>query len=228
MNGINKVYFYRNYYEAIRFLKPKERMELYDAIFEYIFEDKEPSLKGITSGIWSNISIPLKKSKEGVLNGKKGGAPVGNENAKKVELKNNQKTTPNITQKQPSPHREKQPNNISIFLFLISNFYFNNISNDNELIEIIKEWLKYKEEKKDKYTEIGLKNLLKQIDSNCSIYGTGNVIDVIKDSMANNYKGIVFGKLEKKENQTTKSNNPFLDYLKENENIWQKQKQQKY
>ena len=158
MNGINKVYFYRNYYEAIRYLKPKERMELYDAIFEYIFEDKEPSLKGITSGIWSNISIPLKKSKEGVLNGKKGGAPVGNENAKKVELKNNPKTTPNTTQKQPSPHREKQPNNISIFLFLNSNFYFNNINNNNKLKKIKKILKKYKEKNKKKVLKKKKKN----------------------------------------------------------------------
>ena len=213
MNEINKINFYRNYYEAIRYLKSKERTELYDAIFEYIFEDKEPCLKGIANGIWTNISIPLKKSKEGVLNGKKGGAPVGNENAKKVELKNNPKTTHDTTSKQPSPHREKQANNISIFLYLISNFYFNNISKNNELIEIIKEWLKYKEERKDKYTEIGLNNLLKQIDNNCRLYGASNVIEVIKESMANNYKGIIFEKLTK--NEKKKQTNIFYEIGKE-------------
>ena len=206
MSEINKFNFYRNYFEAIRYLKNKDRLLLYDAIFEYVFEDKEPILNGLTKGIWSNISIPLKTSKEGILNGKKGGAPIGNGNAKK--------TTPNTTPKQPPLGSQKQPNkNISTFLFLLSNFSFNNISNNNELKEEIKEWLEYKEKRKEIYTEIGLKKLLVQIDKRCTQYGISNVIEIIDDSMANCYQGIIFDKLKNQKSIQNKSQESLPEWV---------------
>ena len=86
MNGFT---FYNNYYELIKYLKDKDRLDLYDAIFRYMFEDEEPAFDDLKKGIWINIKMPLDTSKS---KGGRGGAPIGNSNAKK-QPKNNQKTT---------------------------------------------------------------------------------------------------------------------------------------
>ena len=80
-------------------------------------------------------------------------------------------------------------------MFYISNFKF--INNNKLVIEKLEEWFNYKKQRKDKYTEIGLKNLLKKVDSNIEKYGCEKVIDLIDESMANNYQGIIWEKLEK-------------------------------
>lgn len=200
MNGFT---FYNNYYEMIKYLKKEDRLEMYDAIFQFMFEDKEPTFNGIKKGLWINLSIPLNTSKTNSLNGKKGGAKEGNINAQK-QAKNKRKTN----EKQTNDKRiknEKQTNNISIFLFLISNNKYIYINNNNIiLINKIKEWLEYKEERKEIYKETGLKSLLKEIENNIEIYGIENVVELINTCMANNYKGIIFEKLKgkvKKENK---------------------------
>ena len=112
MNDIKGFTFYRNYYEIIKYLTPKDRLQLYDAILEYIFEDKEPELKQLLKGIWINLKMPLDNNKKNINNGSKGGRPK-----QQTKAKNNPNINPKETQKEP----KSKANNISTFLFLISN-----------------------------------------------------------------------------------------------------------
>ena len=90
---MNSFTFYNNYYEIAKYLNDEERLKIYDAILAYMFESKEPTFEGLLKGIWINIKMPLDTSKSNTLNGKKGGAPKGNNNAKKT------------TEKQPKNNR---------------------------------------------------------------------------------------------------------------------------
>lgn len=192
MNEIKSFTFYRNYYEIIRYLPNEQKTELYDAILEYMFEDKEPILDGLLRGIWINLKMPLDTSRNCIEKGKKGGAPKGNSNAKKTtqkQPKNNLKTT------------QKQANNN--FLFLISNFFISNFiflnNKDKDILENkIIEWLQYKAERKETYKETGFKKLLARIESATSQYGVEEIVSLIDECMANNYKGIIFEKLKEK------------------------------
>lgn len=180
MNEIKSFSFYRNYYELIKYLPNEDRLELYDAILNYMFDDKEPQFKDLKNGIWVNLKMPLDTSKN---NAGRGGRIKKENTETKTEtkpIKNRLKT-------------ELKTNNN--FLFLISNFLF---LKDKELLrEKIEEWLEYKKERKDKpYTEIGFKKLLKQIENNVNDYGEQQVIDLIDKCMSNNYQGIIFDKLE--------------------------------
>ena len=65
------------------------------------------------------------------------------------------------------------------------------------LNETINDWIKYKKEKRDSYKEQGLKSLITQIKNNIKKYGEEKVINIIVESMANNYQGIVWNRLEK-------------------------------
>lgn len=189
MNNIKSFSFYRNYYELLKYLPNEERLKLYDAMLEYIFEDKEPKLENLAKGIWINLKMPLETSKN---NAGRGGRPAKKETEEKTNKKpiKNRKETEVIT--------EKKTNNISIFLFLISNNKYKYIIINSNIYKIIYEWLEYKEQRKEKYTEIGLKNLLTQIEKQIEINGEEEVVNLIEECMSNNYKGIIFDKLKNK------------------------------
>lgn len=185
---MNSFTFYKNYYELIKYLKVNERIQLYDAIMKYIFDNEEPQFNGLLNGIWVNLKMPLDTSKN---NSGRGGRPKKNKELKEEK---------NKTELKPIENRlktEKKTNNISTFLFLISNNNYKYIKEDNIIYNKIKEWLKYKEERKENYKETGLNNLLKQIENKIEEYGETNVINLIDECMANNWKGIIFEKLMK-------------------------------
>lgn len=74
--------FYRTYYEEIQELNDSDRLAIYEAIMSYMFTGKEPKLSGMPKLVYGLIKPTLKKSKVLSENGKKGGAPKGNQNAK--------------------------------------------------------------------------------------------------------------------------------------------------
>ena len=88
-------------------------------------------------------------------------------------------------------HMENENVNIYINNYIINNNY------SNELKEAIISWLDYKLEKNDNYQEKGFKSLLTQIKNSIDTYGEDKVIKIIQESMASNYKGIIFDKLRK-------------------------------
>lgn len=180
MVKVNSFTFYNNYYELLKYLSDEDRLELYDAIFKYMFDDKEPDLTDLKKGIWVNLKMPLDTSKNNAGRG-------GRTKQEKNRLE---------TEKKPIENRLKtdlKTNNN--FLFLISNFLF--LKDRGLLRGKIEEWLEYKKQRKDKtYTEIGFKKLLKQIENNVNKYGEQAVIDLIDECMGNNYQGIIFDKLK--------------------------------
>lgn len=140
MNEIKNYTFYRNYYELIRYLPSKERLQMYDAISQYMFENIEPDLTGLCNGIWVNLKMPLDTSRINIENGKKGGRPK-----KQNEAEDITETKPNNNRNETETKPKAKANNISIFLFLISNFKFNNNINI-----LLKEYLEVRV--KNKYT----------------------------------------------------------------------------
>lgn len=69
----------------------------------------------------------------------------------------------------------------------------------DELQEKMREWIEYKVERKDSYQEQGMKSLLRQIENNSLNYGNQAVCDLIDESMANGWKGIIFDKLKQRQ-----------------------------
>lgn len=100
--------FYKSFYDAIKNLPDKERLEVLDAIFLYDFDNKNTKLFGISATIFTLIKPQLDANKKRYLSGKKGGRPPktagdkalqDNQNITKTKPNNNQnitKTKPNI------------------------------------------------------------------------------------------------------------------------------------
>lgn len=58
------------------------------------------------------------------------------------------------------------------------------------------EWVKYKTERKEPYKEQGMKSLLRQVENKAIQYGDDAVCSLIDECMANNWKGIIFYRLQ--------------------------------
>ena len=119
----------------------------------------------------------------------------------------------------PTIIKNDKENNISI-----NNISINNISSlspykifkeetnyQDETYLKIDDWLMYKKEKQQSYKERGLKGLFTTLKTNITEYGEKAVCKVIDESIANNYQGIMWNKLERTHKQS--NNKPFLSEL---------------
>lgn len=202
---VEKFTIFKNTYKLLRHLPEKNKTELYDAMFDYMFEGIEPTFDDeLSDGIWVNLKMILDNTKSRILNGKKGGRnsgtnELGYENQEpnpEPNMEPNHK--PNYEPKVEA-NNKANPQANTVFLisnFFISNFNYLDISNKELLKNKLLEWNKYKIEKKKKYTETGINNLLKQIDKYVKEYGIDKILNLIDECMANNYQGIIFDKLK--------------------------------
>jgi predicted phage replisome organizer len=84
------------------------------------------------------------------------------------------------------------------------------------------EWIAYKTERKEPYKEQGMKALLRQVENAATKYGCQAVCDLIDESMASGWKGIIFDRLKNEQAEHAggrkhgkAAGNPFIDYLRE-------------
>ena len=114
--------------------------------------------------------------------------------------------------------KKKKKENIAYFQTLVSQNNYKFIKENNNIYNTLLEWLEYKQERKELYKETGLKNLLTQIENSIEKYGEQKVCNIISQSMANNWKGIIFDKLQQDEENKYKSLSfKEQEYLREQE-----------
>ncbi len=202
MEEIKSFTFFDNYYKLYKYLNDSEKIEFMNGIFEYMFKGKikENFKSEKAKDNFDIILISLKKTRKKILAGQKGG--LSNRLSDELEIESEDKNT---TPSKPTSKIESETNGTTkteiqtniISKFFNSNFLFLNDNNKQLLLKEINKWIKYKQEKKKQYTETGLKSLLTRIENNTKKYGTDIIINLIEDSMANNYQGIIFDNLKK-------------------------------
>ena len=106
---------YKSFYALIQLLPEKERLKMYESIFNYGFEEKEPTFKDEASkAIWLSILPQLRANNrryENGLKGKESGKLGGRPKNPDGDIKKTTKITPNETPKQtPYPFSTKTPN----------------------------------------------------------------------------------------------------------------------
>lgn len=142
--------FYKSFYDSIKELDPLDQVQIYDAIFKYQFEGEEIELNGVCKSIFTLIIPQLMANNKRYMNGLKGGAPKGNQNATKKQPKNNL----DLTKKQPNENVNEN-DNVNV--------------NDNDIKEKNKK-KKYGEFKNilltdDEYRKLEKSNLLSYIET---------------------------------------------------------------
>ena len=142
--------FYKSFYDSIKELAPKEQAQIYNAIFEYQFENKIIDLKGVCKSIFTLILPQLEANNKRYENGKRGGRPRRNQNETEIKPKNNQNETkikPNENDN-VNVNENDNVNGNDIYTYLENNF-----SRTLSPIEIdkISQWLSLYEENIIKY-----------------------------------------------------------------------------
>ena len=93
--------FYRSFFEAAQTLGTRERLKLYDAVFEYALNDTEIELSGPSVGMFKLLKPQLDANNRRFENGRKGGRPKANQTETKTKPKQNQKETDHIPNRNP-------------------------------------------------------------------------------------------------------------------------------
>lgn len=70
----------------------------------------------------------------------------------------------------------------------------------------VREWIKYKTEKRQGYKPTGLKSFLTQVENNVREYGDAEVSDLISYCMSQNWAGVTWDRLKEGRRQTRKEN----------------------
>ena len=193
MANIKGFSFYKSYYEALKEIPDDNKKEILFAMINYIFEDKKPKFKGINKIIWTLIEPNLNTSKN-KSNGKSG-APIGNQNARKLgkngeennsikkQSKNNQKTTNDLK-------------DISLSLSL-SNIIINNNNNINNIYNLFKEYINLRIKNKYNISDTIIKRLINKLNE----YGKSDEekIEIISQALNGSWKDFYPLKEEKKE-----------------------------
>lgn len=84
--------FYRNFRDALAKLPPDIRLEAYEQIFAYAFDEEKPS-EGIAGAVVQMVVPQIDKNNERYENGKKGGRPPKNQTETKPKPNQNQTET---------------------------------------------------------------------------------------------------------------------------------------
>lgn len=107
-------------------------------------------------------------------------------------------TLPNATDKEEDIDKDiegdkKRETTLTLFERLLPDYIISPFLSDK-----LTEWFKYKTERREPYKEQGMKTLLRQIENNAQKYGDNAIADLIDDSVANGWKGIIFDRLKQK------------------------------
>lgn len=112
-----------------------------------------------------------------------------------VESKNNNTETENKSKNVKRSRSKNTEDNIELFNRLLPDYSISDV-----LADKVKEWILYKISKKEIYVERGMKSLLKVISKYSHSNGDFAVMDLIDICISNNWKGIIWDKLEPQNN----------------------------
>ena len=159
MANIKAFSFYKSYHEALKDLPVEERKNMLLAIDEFVFENINPKFKGIEKTIWTLIEPNLTTSKN--RSNKNAGAPIGNKNAEKSkENEEEEKTNKKQSNNNQIPHDILMNKSYSY----INNHISNINTNNNSIIELFKEYIIIRINKKYNISETIIKRLINKLN----------------------------------------------------------------
>lgn len=209
--------------EQVSALEDDEKGRLFVAILEYARSGEVPDMQGRESILFpvfkSQIDRDMESSVKQSENGKKGGRPRA-----KTESKENQnkpkETKRKLTKANKEEEKDKEKDKDKEEEDNPPNPPLQGVS--PQLEAAFADWLQYKHERREDYKPTGLKALQTQIINNAARYGEQAVIDLIRECMGNNWRGIIFDKLDERRGGSRRNqdngfqtSNPFLEMLYE-------------
>lgn len=208
-----------DYLDAIEPLGDAERGRLFTSLLEYAKSGEAPQLSGNERFIFPMIRAQIDRDRAAFdaesqrisearrEAGKKGGlAKAGKRGKRKQNVANV------AEEKDKDKDKEEDKDNISPLPPL------QGVS--PKLQASFDDWLAYKRERREPYKPMGLKALETQVLNNAKTYGEQEVADLIRECMANGWRGIIWDRLRERKGGGQRDNgfqtsNPFLEMLEE-------------
>lgn len=212
--------FYESFYKALSRIKNKAvRADAFDCICKYALYSEMPDMETLPDSVsmaFELIRPTLDSSRKKSENGKKGGSKSKQTESKRKQTgskpkANVSKAEANLSKQEANASEskkekevenkrekeiEKENKNECYYYPLISPFLENA---DSCLRETLLDWMQYKTERKDTYTETGLKSLLTQISGAVEKHGAETVADHIRLAMSNGWVGMNLNLIEEKQ-----------------------------
>jgi len=221
-----------DFIQSIETLSDAECGRLFNAMLNYAAADKELPLSGNERFIWPQMKVVIDKQKKAnkahmdsleIANANLKNAYANRKNANANSDFANAKIENASAKERTKENRDNNINNNIISSKgkedndpdIVAMFGYNEF-----LLDTVNDWMTYKRQKNQGYKGMGLKSFLTQVQNRVSEYGEEAVIQVIRDSMAANYMGVVWDWLNKK-NKTqytdTRNSYSFMDVLRREE-----------
>ncbi len=203
--------FYASFAKAISRIKKKaDRCEAYDAITRYALYGEQPDLDAMADAAaitFDLIKPVLDTAKRKAENGKRGGSKAeakSKQNASKTEAKRKQRASDIEVEGEKEGEIEVEGENECSIPPVIPPLPETHAEAQAEICEFAGElgsafadWIAYKKERRETYGETGYRNLVSQVRNSAANYGDAAVAEVIRNSIASRYQGIVFDRLKK-------------------------------
>lgn len=128
---------------------PEQYMTAIEMYMDYAFDGTEPELSGkslVTKLFWKAAKPLIDANNKNYINGCKGGAPTGNQNARKT-TQNNRKTT----EKQPKTTQKQGNDNDNVNVNVNDNVHVNDNDNANANVNVN---VNVKEKERNPYIDI--------------------------------------------------------------------------
>lgn len=198
--------FYESFYRAIGRIKKKaDKADAYDALCAYALYGVVPDLEKLPDSVavvFEMCKPNLDASRRKAESGKRGGA------AKQAEA-NRKQTASKPKQTEATPKQVKEQDKEQDKEQMLGETPPPEKANGKQTDEaaelarlpaslqpVIREWLEYKRQRREKYEPIGLTALISEVLNNAGKYGDAAVAQIVRTSMASGYKGIVFDRLQ--------------------------------
>ena len=225
--------FYASFASAIgRIRKASDRCAAYDAVCAYALSGQLPDLDALPESVaivFDLIRPVLDTAKRKAENGKRGGSKAKAKD-KQSESKSeaNQKQTASDIEGEKEKEKEKEveieveieveeENECSLPPLPPSPEVVTAepVEFVGELGDAFADWIAYKKERRETYKETGYRNLVSQVRNAAANYGDAAVAEVIRNSIASRYQGIVFDRLKKlaPQNKTPKNEPSRYDWM---------------
>lgn len=196
--------FYVSFANAVLRIKDdSSRAQAYDAIVKYAIWGELPDLNSMSESaaiafdlIRPNLDSSRKKAEAGESGGKQNKSKT---KTKRKQNKSKEKASNNREEQASEKEKEKEKeieSECSISPLPPFPDY-------PVLQDAFDGWLRYKKERKEKYTDEGMRRLIRKLTASVKEYGEDAVSSVINDSMASGYQGIVFDRLKRTKKQQT-------------------------
>ena len=199
--------FYTEYREAVRCMTDEQAGMLLKALISYtdsdVVELTDPTVNMFFLAIKPRMDRDREKWEETVEKrkeaGKKGGIARAESASKAKQTQANQAVSDadSVTESVSNtplnpPKRGKREDQIAMFDRLITGRAVT-----HDMSKVLREWIQYKVERNERYQEAGMRSLITQAVNHGAAHGGESVQNVIRESMANGYKGIVWDRVGK-------------------------------